>query len=130
MRVLILEDDDIIRDYFVMLVKSVPGVSQVEATSSGEEAISLAISFAPDLVLLDYELSGQRFNGFEIGEKILTNQTGIYLLLITGFPPEYFSNQPLKPHGFIVKPIIKEKFKALVESFVELVGQKGQCPDF
>ncbi len=118
MKVLILEDEEIIRTYFVMLAKTVAGVSAVEATGSGAEALKIAEDFRPDLVLLDYDLKGQDVNGLEVGAGIKKLLPDIYTILISGFPVEYFSNQPIQPHGFVVKPIVKDKFLALIKSFI------------
>lgn len=116
-RVLILEDEDIIREYFTRLVQSIPGVTAVESAKTGEQALELVPGFGPDLVLLDYELRGQRRNGLQMGMEILQQAPGVKTVLISGYPPEYFSHQPLKPDGFLLKPIDKEQFQALVGRF-------------
>ena len=127
MKVLILEDEDITREYFTRLAQSVPGVSAVKAAKTGEQALALVSDFVPDLALLDYELRGQHRNGLQVGTEILKQAPQVKTALISGYLPGHFSNQLLQPDGFLLKPIDKEQFIALVVCFVDGVPY---CPIF
>lgn len=54
--ILVVEDDPIISDEILLLLKSEDGISVVGATDSGREAITLIREMKPDLVLLDIVL--------------------------------------------------------------------------
>jgi YesN/AraC family two-component response regulator len=118
LKVLILEDESIIRDYFTSLVISIPGVTDVESAHSGKEALALLQSFIPDLVLLDYDLGGKNMNGLQLGMEIIKQAPHAKTVLISGYQPKHFSDQSFQPDGFLLKPVDKEQFIALVKGFL------------
>ncbi|MDR1160099.1 MAG: response regulator [Syntrophomonadaceae bacterium] len=122
MRILILEDEEIIKTYFEVLARPIEGVTAVATTKSGEHALELAASFKPNLAILDFELRGQKLNGLQIGAEIKKLDKNIFFVLISGYPHEYFSAQATKPDAFILKPVGKTEFQSLVASFAAKVN--------
>ncbi len=67
MRILVVEDQDSIRRMIEALVQA--RGYQVTAVSSGAKAIDVALTDAPDMVLLDLNLPGQ-YDGFEVCQRL------------------------------------------------------------
>jgi CheY-like chemotaxis protein len=67
MRILVVEDQDSIRRMIEALVQA--RGYQVTAVSSGAKAIDVAITDAPDIVLLDLNLPGQ-YDGFDVCQRL------------------------------------------------------------
>ncbi len=61
-RILVVEDDDGLRDFFELILQT-EGF-QIEAAPTGEEGIKRAVEKPPDLLILDFMLPG--IGGFEV----------------------------------------------------------------
>ena len=72
MRILVVEDQDSIRRMIEALVQA--RGYQVTAVSSGAKAIDLALTDAPDMVLLDLNLPGQ-YDGFDVCQRLRADPT-------------------------------------------------------
>lgn len=71
LKILIVEDDQFLRDLFVMKLKK-EGAKIIEA-ENGEEAFSKVKSEMPDLVLLDVVLP--KLDGFDVLKRIRNDET-------------------------------------------------------
>jgi CheY-like chemotaxis protein len=72
MRILVVEDQDSIRRMIEALVQA--RGYQVTAVSSGAKAIDVALTDAPDIVLLDLNLPGQ-YDGFDVCQRLRSDPT-------------------------------------------------------
>lgn len=72
MRILVVEDQDSIRRMIEALVQA--RGYQVTAVSSGAKAIDVALTDAPDIVLLDLNLPGQ-YDGFDVCQRLRNEPT-------------------------------------------------------
>ena len=69
LRVLVADDHPVFRHGLKALLGSVPDVEVVAEAASGEEAVELAVSTHPDVVLLDLQLPG--ISGIEACRRIV-----------------------------------------------------------
>ena len=67
-RILIVEDEVILAMELVMKLQS-EGFHHIKCTSTGEEAVELAMSFKPCVILMDIMLNGA-INGIEAARLI------------------------------------------------------------
>ena len=72
MRILVVEDQDSIRRMIEALVQA--RGYQVTAVSSGAKAIDVALTDAPDMVLLDLNLPGL-YDGFDVCQLLRSDPT-------------------------------------------------------
>ncbi|OQX12153.1 MAG: hypothetical protein BWK76_18120 [Desulfobulbaceae bacterium A2] len=88
LRVLIVEDDAMMRDFLVELLRDLSPPPLVETAQDGFEAGLKVQGFAPDVVLLDLMMPG--LNGFETCRQIKANlaSAATRILAMTGFPSE------------------------------------------
>jgi two-component system response regulator DesR len=82
LRVLVVDDHDVVHWGFRVLLGEQPWVERCLAARTGAEALALARSFEPQVALVDLFLSGE--SGAELCESIRATSPGTRVLLISG----------------------------------------------
>ena len=102
-KVLIVDDHEIVRTGIGRMIDDEDGFSVVGQASSGEEAVKLAAELAPDVVLMDVQMPG--IGGLEATKKIRRNNDEIHVIAITILDGEPFASRFLKAgaSGFLTK---------------------------
>ena len=101
-RILVVEDEHIVSMGIRIMLKNL-GYAVTGIASSGEEAISMAESTRPDLVLMDIMLKGN-LNGIEASKEIIT-RLDIPVLYLTACSDRKILEQIWNTgYGCIVKP--------------------------
>lgn len=80
-RVLLVDDSIVFRDAAADVVANTPGFELVGTAASGEEALALVASIAPDLVLMDHRMQGM--SGLEAARKIRDAHPDTSVTIIT-----------------------------------------------
>jgi DNA-binding NarL/FixJ family response regulator len=80
-RVLIADDHPLFRDGIHGLLDSVPETEVVGEAASGEEAIALAETLQPDVILMDIKMPG--INGLQAMREILHTSPHIRILIVS-----------------------------------------------
>lgn len=80
-RIVIVEDDNLIRDGFALLINSTYGYTIVNAYNNCEDALKHLPEDAPDVVLMDIELPGM--NGIEGIEKVKRLRPKTNIIVVT-----------------------------------------------
>ena len=70
-RVLIADDQQLVRAGFAMILSTHDEIEVVAEATNGHEAVKLAASHAPDVVLMDIQMPG--LNGIEATKRITDN---------------------------------------------------------
>jgi DNA-binding NarL/FixJ family response regulator len=82
-RVLVADDQTVVREGLVMLLGLSPGIEVVGAAADGEEAIRLARSLAPDVVLMDLRMP--RTDGVAATRHIVEELSSIRVIVLTTY---------------------------------------------
>jgi DNA-binding NarL/FixJ family response regulator len=104
-RTLIVDDHQLFRDGLKALLSSAPDIEVIGEAASGEEAIHLAVTQRPDLILMDLQLPGA--NGIEATRRIVREILGVKVLMLTMFDDDHsvFSAMRAGALGYVLKGI-------------------------
>jgi DNA-binding NarL/FixJ family response regulator len=102
-RVLIADDQKIVREGLVSLIGLLPGISVVGAAVDGDDAVRQACQVHPDVVLMD--LNMPRCNGVEATERLRTLLPGAAVVVLTTYSDDswVFSALQAGARGFLTK---------------------------
>ncbi len=123
MRAIIIDDEANNRaNLTTLLQRHCPEVVVVATGESAAEGRRLIASFAPDLLLLDIQLSGE--NGFEMLES-LTSYT-FELIFVTAYDQYGIQAIRFSALDYLLKPIDSEALKQAVRRAGQRLAQKQQ----
>lgn len=101
-RILISDDHPMFRFGLRALLAAEPGMEIVGEATNGLEAVSLAASLKPDLILMDINLP--ELNGIDATRQILAKNPGIGVLIITMFEDDsMFAALRAGARGYLLK---------------------------
>ena len=109
-RVLLVDDQALVRAGFRMILKGEKGIEVVGEASDGAEAIALARELSPDVVLMDVRMPG--VDGIEATRRILERpESGTAVLVLTTFDLDAYVYEALKAgaSGFLLKDAPEEQ---------------------
>jgi len=116
-RIVIIEDDEIIREGYGLLIGQVEGYSVVRSYSSFDEAIKAIADDSPDVILLDIELPGTNgIAGIPRLKKVLPN-THILILTVYESEKQIFEALANGASGYLTKNTPASK---IIESIKEV----------
>jgi len=103
LRILIADDQKVVREGLVALVGLLPGITVVGAAADGEDAVRQAVALRPDVVLMD--LNMPRCNGVEATERLRGLQPDIAVVVLTTYSDDawVFSALRAGARGFLTK---------------------------
>ena len=102
-RVLIADDQKVVREGLVSLISLLPGISVVGAAVDGDDAIRLVGDTQPDVVLMD--LNMPRCNGVEATERLRSLHPATAVVVLTTYSEDawVFSALRAGARGFLTK---------------------------
>lgn len=102
-RVMVVDDHDIVRYGICSVLKSSPDIEVVGEASNGVQAVEQFNDLRPDVVLLD--ISMPEMNGIETTRTIVRNHSNARVLILTMHLNEEYLNQVLSAgaSGYILK---------------------------
>ncbi len=101
-RVLIADDQTLLRDSFRVLLEATPGFTVVGEAGTGREAVQLALAQRPDVVLMDIRMPDM--TGIEATEQICAEADTRVLILTTFDLDEYvYGALRAGASGFLLK---------------------------
>lgn len=101
--VLIVDDQNLQRLGFRMLLEAQPDISVVGEASQGQEAVRLTAELRPDVVLMDVRMPG--VNGIEATRRIVESGGRSRVLVVTTFDLDEYAYEALRAGaaGFFLK---------------------------
>jgi len=111
-RVLLADDQSLVRAGFRMILKAEPGVEVVGEASDGSEAVALAQALAPDVVLMDVRMPGM--DGIEATRRVVDGDVAPRVLVLTTFDLDEYVYEALRAgaSGFLLKDAPEEQLVA------------------
>jgi DNA-binding NarL/FixJ family response regulator len=125
-RVVVADDQTVVREGIVMLLGLLPGIEVVGAARDGEEAVKLVAELAPDVVLMDLRMP--RCDGVEATRRIRTEHPGTQVVVLTTYADDDSLFPALKAgaRGYLTKDAGGDEIVRAVHSV--LSGDAGLSP--
>ena len=125
-RVVVADDQTVVREGIVMLLGLLPGIEVVGAAGDGEEAVALVAELAPDVVLMDLRMP--RCDGVEATRRIRTEHPGTQVVVLTTFADDESLFPALRAgaRGYLTKDAGGDEIVRAVHSV--LSGEAGLSP--
>lgn len=113
-KIQIVEDDKDVQDVLAQYITSL-GYSVIGLSSTGKDALYLANSLKPDLVLMDIGIDGE-IDGIETGKELKSLQD-LPIVFVTGsFDDKTIEEaKEAEPMGYLIKPVDVRELKVTIE---------------
>jgi two-component system, NarL family, nitrate/nitrite response regulator NarL len=114
--ILVVDDHPMFRQGVVSSLQAMPEFNVVAETSSGEEALQLASSMMPDVVLLDISMPG--WNGIVTAEKIALACPATTIIMLTASEDKDKLLAALKAgaRGYVLKGVSAKELADVIRS--------------
>ena len=115
-RILIVDDQQLIRSGLAMVLGATDGLEVVGEASDGIQAVALAASLAPDVVLMDVQMP--RMDGIAATREITALNPGSRVIILTTFDVDAYAFGGLEAgaSGFLLKDSSTEDILAAVRA--------------
>lgn len=101
LRVLIVDDSIRARQSIKALVSTHPAVEEVKEATNGREAVALAETWAPDVVLMDVRMAG--LDGLQATQMIKSRWSNIRIIVLSMYGDYEASALEAGAHAFVNK---------------------------
>ncbi len=114
-RVLVVDDQALVRDGFSVILDAQPDMTVVGEAGDGEEAVSAALALRPDVVLMDVRMP--RLDGIGATARICA-ETDARVLVLTTFDVDEYVYDALHAgaSGFLLKDMRRDELVAAVRT--------------
>ena len=113
-RVLVVDDQALVRGGFRLILDSQPDIQVVDEAPDGRAALALCRKLRPDVVLMDVRMPGM--DGVEATRQLLATGQGPRVLMLTTFDLDEYVYDALRAgaSGFLLKDVRPEQLTAAV----------------
>ena len=112
-RVLIADDQALVRAGFRKLLESAPGIEVVGEAADGAEAVEQARRWRPDVVLMDIRMP--RLDGIEATRRLAGDELRVLILTTFGLDEYVYEALRAGASGFMLKDAPPEELLAAIE---------------
>ncbi|GAB7030532.1 response regulator transcription factor [Streptomyces sp. NPDC021749] len=125
-RVVVADDQTVVREGIVMLLGLLPGIEVVGSAADGEEAVQLVARHAPDVVLMDLRMP--RCDGVEATRRIRAEHPGTQVVVLTTYADDdsLFPALQAGARGYLTKDADGEEIVRAIDDV--LSGEAGLSP--
>lgn len=118
-RVLVVDDQRVVRDGLVLLLGLLPGIDVAGAAEDGEQAVALAAELRPDVVLMDLRMP--RMDGVEATRRLQQLDPSLGVIALTTYADDRSVLGALQAgaRGFLTKDAGAEEIKRAIDAVVE-----------
>ena len=119
MKVIICDDQNIVRDGLELLLKLEHDIEIVGIASDGAEAVELVAQKKPDLVMMDLKMPVM--NGVEAARQIKTRYPGVKVLVLTTYGTDDWVLDAIRAgaSGYLLKDAPREEVLKAIRGTVE-----------
>lgn len=120
-RILIVEDQRIVRDGLIALLEDEPEIAIVGETANGAQAVAAYVRLRPDVVLMDLQMP--EMDGAEATRRIREHDPDARILVLTTYATDEFIFTALRAgaRGYLLKDASADELLAAIHAV-----QRGQ----
>jgi DNA-binding NarL/FixJ family response regulator len=117
-RILVADDQRVVREGLVMLLGLLPGVEVVGAAADGEQAAALAAELRPDVVLMDLRMP--RLDGVQATRRLRDHDPEVAVIALTTYADDRSVVEALRAgaRGYLTKDAGAEEIRQALEAVV------------
>ena len=118
-RVLVVDDQELVREGLALILAAQPDIEVVGEAADGVDAVNLARSLKPDVVLMDVRMP--QLDGIDAARRILAAQPSCHILVLTTFDVDDTVLAALRAgaSGFLLKDAPRRSLIAAVRAVAE-----------
>ncbi|MCQ6558426.1 response regulator transcription factor [Paenibacillus mendelii] len=119
-RVLIVDDEPMIRKGFIKLVKQYDAALEVYSANNGHDAIQTMQHVSPDIVLTDIRMP--KMDGLELSKTIHETKTNTSVVIISGYDDFHYAKQCIS-YGvkeYLLKPVTETELYPVLDKLLSL----------
>ena len=109
MNIMAVDDEKIILDDFVRMLKELPQASQVVSFTDEDDALAYVIENDVDVAFLDVQMNGM--GGLALAEKIQEVKPKINIIFLAGYMEYGYDAMKQHASGYLLKPPILEEIQ-------------------
>ena len=113
LHVLIVDDEPLARERLALLVEDLPDVELTGIATTGEEALLLAGSLRPEVVLLDIRMPGM--GGLEAAHHLARLPEPPAVIFTTAYDEHALAAFDAQAAGYLMKPVRLEKLQEAID---------------
>jgi two-component system, NarL family, response regulator LiaR len=119
LRIIICDDQDIVRDGLELLLKLEPDIQVVGIASDGSEAVEIAVREKPDLVLMDLKMPVM--NGVDATRALTARCPGVKVLVLTTYGADEWVVDAIRAgaSGYMLKDAPREQVLEAIRGTVQ-----------
>ncbi|MFH8588366.1 response regulator [Streptomyces celluloflavus] len=125
-RVVVADDQTVVREGIVMLLGLLPGIEVVGSAADGEEAVRIVAKLTPDVVLMDLRMP--RCDGVEATRRIRAEHPGTQVVVLTTYADDESLFPALRAgaRGYLTKDADGDEIVRAIDDV--LSGDAGLSP--
>ncbi|MFB7636428.1 response regulator [Streptomyces sp. NPDC056149] len=125
-RVVVADDQTVVREGIVMLLGLLPGIEVVGSAADGNEAVRMVAELAPDIVLMDLRMP--RCDGVEATRRIRKEHAGTQVVVLTTYADDdsLFPALQAGARGYLTKDADGDEIVRAIDDV--LSGEAGLSP--
>ncbi|MFF7199387.1 response regulator [Streptomyces sp. NPDC008141] len=125
-RVIVADDQAVVREGIVMLLGLLPGIEVVGSAKDGDEAVALVAELAPDVVLMDLRMP--RCDGVEATRRIRSEHPATQIVVLTTYADDESLFPALRAgaRGYLTKDADGDEIVRAIQDV--MAGRAGLSP--
>lgn len=118
-RVLVADDQKVVREGLVVLLGMLPGIEVVGSAVDGDDAVRQALALMPDVVLMDLHMP--RCDGVEATRRLVMDLPGAHIVVLTSYSDDESVLAALRAgaRGYLTKDAGADDILSAVSAVVE-----------
>ena len=127
LRVLIADDEQPARNELCFQLERLDDVEIVDQAADGLQAVLLAETLTPDVILLDIQMPG--LTGFEVARRLLESEVPSHVVFVTAFDQYAIEAFEVSAVDYLLKPVEPTRLAQTIQRVRRLIASERDTTD-